>query len=356
MRKLLEATAQRAITYREGLDRRSVAPPPEAIAALKALDEPLPAGPAAPEDVVALLDRVVSPATMAMAGPRFFGFVIGGSLPATLAANWLVQAWDQNTALANVTPATARVEAVALRWLLDLLGLPADLGWRLRHRRHDGELQRHWLPRATAVLARAGWNVEADGLIGGPPVQVIVGARSAPDALQVTRPARPRPQPGHPRAGRRAGTDARRRAAKDHHGPTIICTQAGNLNTGAFDPVGEICERVAGTGTWVHVDGAIGLWAAAVPALQHLLPGISTADSWSTDAHKWLNVPKDSGLAFVRDGATLQAAMAITAEYLPSVSAERNPVRLHAGTFAARPRRRGLGRAAFTRALRLSRT
>jgi glutamate/tyrosine decarboxylase-like PLP-dependent enzyme len=166
--------------------------------------------------------------------------------------------------------------------------------------------------------------VEADGLIGGPPVQVIVGGEAHPTLFKSL---------GLLGLGRnrvtRVPVDGQGRMRADAlpkiTTPTIICTQAGNLNTGAFDPVGDICERVAGTGTWVHVDGAIGLWAAAVPALQHLLPGISKADSWSTDAHKWLNVPKDSGLAFVRDGAALQAAMAITAEYLPSVSAERNP-------------------------------
>jgi glutamate/tyrosine decarboxylase-like PLP-dependent enzyme len=323
MRQLLETTAQRAIAYLEGLDSRSVAPPPEAIAALTALDEPLPAGPTSPEQVVEFLDQVVSPATMAMAGPRFFGFVIGGSLPATLATNWLVQAWDQNSALANVTPATARVEAIALRWLLELLGLPATSAGAFV----TGGTMANFSSLAAArhnVLARAGWNVEADGLIGGPPIQVIVGGEAHPTLFKSL---------GLLGLGRnrvsRVPVDGQGRMRADAlpkiTAPTIICTQAGNLNTGAFDPIGEICERVAGTGTWVHVDGAIGLWAAGVPALRHLLPGITKADSWSTDAHKWLNVPKDSGLAFVRDGAALQAAMAITADYLPSASAARNP-------------------------------
>jgi glutamate/tyrosine decarboxylase-like PLP-dependent enzyme len=323
MRQLLETTAQRAITYLEGLDQRSVAPSPDAIAGLKALDEPLPEHPAAPGDVIALLDRVVSPATMAMAGPRFFGFVIGGSQPVTLATNWLVQAWDQNSALANVTPATARVEAVALRWLLDLLGLPATAAGAFV----TGGTMANFACLAAArhaVLARAGWNVEADGLIGGPPVQVIVGNEAHPTlfkslgllGLGRNRVARvPVDGQGRMRAD----------ALPEITTPTIICTQAGNLNTGAFDPIGGIAELVADTGAWVHVDGAIGLWAAGVPSLQHLVPGLAKADSWSTDAHKWLNVPKDSGLAFVKDGAALRAAMAITAEYLPSVSADRNP-------------------------------
>jgi len=323
MRHLLETTARRAIDYLEGLGGRSVAPSPGALAALSELDMPMPAGSMPAEDVVALLDRVISPATMAMAGPRFFGFVIGGSLPAALATNWLVQAWDQNSALANVTPATARVEAIALRWLLELLGLPATSAGAFV----TGGTMANFTSLAAArhnVLARAGWNVEADGLIGGPPIQVIVGGEAHPTLFKSL---------GLLGLGRnrvtRVPVDGQGRMRADAlpaiSAPTIICTQAGNLNTGAFDPIGEICEKVAGTGAWVHVDGAIGLWAAAVPALQHLTPGIARADSWSTDAHKLLSVPKDSGLAFVRDGSALQAAMAITAEYLPSASAERNP-------------------------------
>jgi glutamate/tyrosine decarboxylase-like PLP-dependent enzyme len=323
MRKLLETTAQRAIAYLEGLDSRSVAPRPEAIAAVAELDKPLPAGPTPPEDVVAQLDRVISPATMAMAGRRFFGFVIGGSLPAPLATNWLVQAWDQNSALANVTPATARVEAIALRWLLELLGLPPTSAGAFV----TGGTMANFASLAAArhaVLARAGWNVEADGLIGGPPIQVIVGDEAHPTLFKSL---------GLLGLGRnrvtRVPVDGQGRMRADAlptiTAPTIICTQAGNLNTGAFDPTGEICERVAGTGAWVHVDGAVGLWAAGVPSLRHLLPGIALADSWSTDAHKWLSVPKDSGLAFVKDGEALRAAMAITAEYLPSESATRNP-------------------------------
>ncbi len=322
-RPLLEDAAQRAISYLEGLAARPVAPQPEAIAGLDAFDEPLPPGPAPPETVLDLLDRVGSPATMAMAGPRFFGFVIGGSLPAALAANWLATAWDQNAALANVTPAAARVEAVALRWLLDLLGLPAGAAGAFV----TGGTMANFTALAAArhaVLERAGWNVEADGLTGAPPVTVIVGAEAHPTLFKslgllglgrnrVTRV----PVDGQ---GRLIAARLPRIA-----GPTIVCTQAGNVNSGAFDPVGEVCARVAGSGAWVHVDGAFGLWAAAAPDLRHLAAGVETADSWATDAHKWLNVPYDSGLAFVRDGAALRSAMAITAEYLPSESEVRNP-------------------------------
>ena len=323
MRPLLEATARRALTYLEGLATRPVAPRPEAVTALAAFDEPLPPGPTPPETVVELLDRVGSPATMAMAGPRFFGFVIGGSLPAALAANWLAAAWDQNAALANVTPVAAQLEAVALRWLLDLLGLPPESAGAFV----TGGTMANFTALAAArhaVLERAGWNVEADGLIGAPPVTVIVGAEVHPTLLKSL---------GLLGLGRnravRVPVDSQGRLRADQlpriAGPTIVCTQAGNVNSGAFDPVGEICARVAGSGAWVHVDGAIGLWAGSVPELRQLVAGIETADSWSTDAHKWLNVPYDSGLAFVRNGAALQSALAITAEYLPSTSAVRNP-------------------------------
>jgi len=323
MRSLLEDAAQRALGYLESLDTRPVAPDRAAIAGLAALNEPLPAGPTSPEAVLDLLDRIGSPATMATAGPRFFGFVIGGSLPAALAANWLASAWDQNAALANVTPAAAQVEAVALRWLLDLLGLPADAAGAFV----TGGTMANFTALAAArhaVLDRVGWNVEADGLIGAPPVTVIVGAEAHPTlfkSLGLLGLGRNRvvrvPVDGQ---GRLLAAQLPRIA-----GPAIVCTQAGNVNSGAFDPVGEVCARVAGTGAWVHVDGAFGLWAAAAPGLRPLVAGVEAADSWATDAHKWLNVPYDSGLAFVRNAAALQSAMAITAEYLPSESSARNP-------------------------------
>lgn len=323
MRTLLEATTRRALAYLDSIQARPVAPRPEAVAALKALDEPLPAGPTDPAAVLDLLDRYGSPATMAMAGPRFFGFVIGGALPAALAANWLASAWDQNTALANVTPATSKLEAVALRWLLDLLNLPATAAGAFV----TGGTMANFTALAAArhaVLARAGWNVEADGLTGAPPVTVIVGAEAHPTLFKSL---------GLLGLGRnrvvRVPVDNQGRLFAARlpaiTGPTIVCTQAGNVNSGAVDPVAEVCARVQGGNAWVHVDGAFGLWAAAVPALRHLVAGMDAADSWATDAHKWLNVPYDCGLAFVRDGAALQSAMAITAEYLPSDSPERNP-------------------------------
>jgi len=323
MREIMEDAARRALAYLEGLPSRSVSPSPQAIAALSRLDGPLPDAPTPPEMVLQLLDETCSPATMAMAGPRFFGFVIGGSLPVTLASNWLAGAWDQNTAYYNATPATAVLEQVALRWLLELFGLPPASGGAFV----TGATMANFCGLAAArhaVLARAGWNVEADGLTGAPPVTVIVGAEAHPSLIKSL---------GMLGLGRnrvvRVPVDSQGRmraeALPPLSGPTIVCAQAGNVNTGAFDPFQEITERARHAGAWLHVDGAFGLWAMAVPALSGLARGLAEADSWATDAHKWLNVPYDSGLVFVRDPDALRAAMAITAEYLPTDSPYRNP-------------------------------
>ena len=211
MRHLLDATTERAIRYLEGLSERPVGIDPAAVARLAALETALPDGPEDPESVLRALDEYGSPATVAMAGPRFFGFVIGGSLPASLAANWLATAWDQNSPLDRVTPATARLEETALRWLLDLFGLPADCAGAFV----TGATVANFTALAAArhaVLARVGWNVEADGLFGAPPITVVVGAEAHPSLIKSLGHARPRPEPGRPRAGRRPGPDARRPA------------------------------------------------------------------------------------------------------------------------------------------------
>ena len=322
MRKLLHDVAERATAYLEGLDRRPVAPDPGAVAALDALDGALPEAPVDPLHVLDLLDRHASPATMAMAGPRFFGFVIGGALPVALAANWLASAWDQNTAMYNVTPATARLEQTALRWLLELFDLPRSCAGAFV----TGANVANFVALAAArhaVLARAGWNVEADGLFGAPPITVVVGDEAHPTLIKSL---------GMLGLGRnrvvRVAVDAQGRLRPEQlprlAGPAIVCTQIGNVNTGACDAVARVRERI-GAGAWLHVDGAFGLWARAAPARAPLVTGVETADSWATDAHKWLNVPYDSGIAFVREADALRAAMAITAEYLPTDSAWRNP-------------------------------
>jgi len=315
MSTLLQSAAERAQRYLDSLPERRVFPAPADVAGLAAFDEPLPEAPTDPAHVLAELDEHGSPATVASAGPRYFGFVTGGSLPAALAANWLAAAWDQNVAFAIQSPVAARLETVALRWLVDLLGLPPGTG--------AGFVTGATLANFTALcaarhtlLARAGWNVEADGLFGAPPVTVIVGGEvhtSLVKALGLLGFGRERlvrvPVDGQGRL--------RAEALPALAGPTLVCAQAGNVNTGAFDPLPEIIAAAHAAGAWVHVDGAFGLWAAAAPARAHLAAGLAEADSLATDAHKWLNVPYDSGLAFVRDPEALRAAMAVSAAYLP---------------------------------------
>lgn len=323
MNELLSSTAVRAARFLDGLQTRSVAPSGDAVAGLAGFNVALQDEPIDPGAVIRELDEIGSPGTMGMAGPRFFGFVIGGSLPAALAADWLASAWDQNTGLYNITPVTAVLEEVALRWLLDVLRLPPDCAGAFV----TGTTVAHITALAAArhaVLAKTGWNVEADGLFGAPPITVLVGAEAHPTlfkALGVLGMGRNRVV--------KIPVDEQGRMRVDVlppiSGPTIVCVQAGNVNTGAFDAVGEICAKVRGTGAWVHVDGAFGLWARVAPTREYLAEGMEQADSWATDGHKWLNVPYDSGIAFVRDGDALRASMAITAEYLPSVSEHRNP-------------------------------
>ena len=323
MSTLLHASSKLAIKYLESIKNRKVAPSREAIERAERFREPLPDASSNPEQVLRMLDQLGSPATVAMAGPRFFGFVIGGSLPAALAANWLAAAWDQNAVLYKVSPATAIIEEVVIEWLVDLFGLPEDSGGAFV----TGATVANFTALAAArheVLKRADWNVEADGLFGAPPITVIVSAEAHPTLFKSL---------GMLGLGRnrviRVPVDGQGCMRADTlpriTGPTIVCTQAGNVNTGAFDPIGEICERVHKDGAWVHVDGAFGLWAVTTGNHTNLTEGLAHADSWATDAHKWLNVPYDSGIALVRHPHSLQAAMAITAEYLPTDSIFRNP-------------------------------
>ncbi len=323
MYTILDAAARAAREYLEALGSRAVGSDAAALEKLSELDEPLPERTSDPAETLALLDRCVSPATMAMAGPRFFGFVIGGSLPVALAANWLAGAWDQNAALYEVTPGVARLEEIASRWLIDLFELPPNSAVGFV----TGATVANFTALAAArhaVLARAGWNVEADGLFGSPAITVVTSEEAHPTLLKSL---------GMLGLGRsrvvRVPVDGQGRmraeALPTVKGPTIVCLQAGNVNTGAFDPFEPLIETAHEAGAWVHIDGAFGLWAKAAPSLRPLAQGLERADSWATDAHKWLNVPYDSGLAFSRDAHALKAAMAITAEYLPSESSHRNP-------------------------------
>jgi glutamate/tyrosine decarboxylase-like PLP-dependent enzyme len=323
MDPLLEDAARRAAAYLASLPERKVAPDAVAVRRLAALDVPLQDEARDPQRVLAELDELVTPATMAMAGPRFFGFVIGGSLPAALAANWLAGAWDQNTGLYAVTPGVAHLEQVVIRWLNELFGLPAGTGGAFV----TGATMASFSALAAArhaVLQRAGWDVEGDGLFGAPPVTVIVGEEVHITVLKAL---------GMLGLGRNrvvrvpADAQGRMRASELPRiaGPTIVCVQAGNVNSGSFDPIAEVCERAREAGAWVHVDGAFGLWAKASPRYAHLVRGIERADSWSTDAHKWLNVPYDCGIALVSDPHALAAAMTIQAAYIPADDEQRNP-------------------------------
>ncbi len=321
---LLNDAVRRACRYLENLDARPVGPTAAALADLDRLGGALSEEGVAPQDLLALLDAIASPATVACAGGRYFGFVTGGVLPAALAAGWLASAWDQNAFSTVSSPVGAAIESVALGWLLDVLGLPGESAGAFV----TGATMANFTALAAArhgVLARAGWDAEADGLFGAPPITVIVGGEVHATLFKVLAML----GLGRDRVVR-VPADGQGRMRADAipaiAGPTIVCVQAGNVNTGAFDPVGAICDQVRGDqvrgdGAWVHVDGAFGLWASSSPRLAGLAEGVVAADSWATDAHKWLNVSYDSGIAFVRDADSLRAAMSISAAYLPTVAA-----------------------------------
>ncbi len=322
-RELLQATADRAIAYLDSLAERPVRAEPDAVAALDSLNDPVPDRGRPATSVLADLDRLGTAASVAMAGPRYFGFVIGGSLPVGVAANWLATAWDQNSGLYSSTPATAVLESQALAWLLDLLDLPRQSAGGFVTGGTVANLTCLAAARH-AILARAGWDVEADGLFGAPPITVIVGDEAHPSvrkSLGMLGLGRNRVVSVPVDGQGRMRAELIPRSAD----PTIVVAQAGNVNTGSFDPIADVCAAVDSANAWVHIDGAFGLWAAAAPEYRHLTAGLERADSWATDAHKWLNVPYDSGVAIVRDHDALKSAMSISAEYLPHDSGRRNP-------------------------------
>jgi glutamate/tyrosine decarboxylase-like PLP-dependent enzyme len=310
---LLDA-ARRAIAYKQTVVDRSVAPSSAAINQLDQLYQPLPQSGLDPLEIVRLLDTIGSPATVASTGGRFFGLVVGGTLPAALAANWLATAWDQNACFRFSSPISAALEDVCLQWLKTIFGLPADVGGAFVTGASMANLAALASARH-ALLSRAGWNVEAHGLYGAPEIRVVVSEEvhvTVLKALALLGFGRERVV--------RVPTDERGRMRSDALPPlddrTIVCVQAGNVNTGDFDPVAEVCRRARDTGAWVHVDGAFGLWALAHPRLAPLAEGICEADSWATDGHKWLNVPYDNGIVLVREADNLRAAMALNAAYL----------------------------------------
>jgi glutamate/tyrosine decarboxylase-like PLP-dependent enzyme len=311
---LLEDVLRRGSRYLSALPQRRVAPSQTQLDGLSQFNRPLPEHPADPAEVLAELDGAGSPATVASAGGRYFGFIIGSSLPAALAANLLAGIWDQNAALEVASPVSARLEDVVRDWLVDLLGLPVGTGMGFV----TGATMANFAGLAAArhaLLAEQGWDVEAHGLFGAPPITVIAGNEvhvSALKAISMLGLGRERVV--------RVPVDGQGRMRPDSlpaiAGPTIVCLQAGNVNTGAFDDARQIIPLVKQAGAWVHVDGAFGLWAAASPTHAYHFNGYEQADSWATDAHKWLNVPYDSGLVFVRDQRYLKAAMSTSAVYL----------------------------------------
>jgi glutamate/tyrosine decarboxylase-like PLP-dependent enzyme len=314
----LRRAADHALSWLGSVGERPIPPAMNVDEVAKAVGGPLPEHGTDPVEVVDLLASGAEPGLMAMGSGRFFGWVIGGTLPAGLAADWLVSAWDQNSGMRYATPAAAAFEEVAGEWLLDLLGLPSgcDVGFV------TGATMANFTGLAAgrhAVLSRVGWDLDRSGLNGGPPVHVLVGRErhdtidlalrmlglGAPTAVDVDEQGRVRAD---------ALQDALDALPADD--PVIVVLQAGNLHSGAFDPFPEAVAAAHRRGGWVHVDGAFGLWAAAVPRLRHLTEGLADADSWATDAHKTLNTPYDCGIAIVADRVAMRSAFSVHAHYL----------------------------------------
>ncbi len=324
--RLLERAAARAAEFLHGLPDRPVGAPAGVEELLGTLGGPLPDGPTDPAEVVELLAKGADLGLVGSAGPRFFGFVTGGSLPAALGADWLTSAWDQNAGLLVASPAASVVEAVSAGWLLDLLGLPGDatVGFV------TGATMANFTALAAArhhVLAEAGWDVERDGLQDAPRIHVVAGEErhvTLDTALRYVGLGAGRTHLVAADDQGRMRADALGEVLRRCDGPTIVCAQTGNVNTGALDPVGEICRISHAGGAWVHVDGAFGLWAAASPALRPLVEGAELADSWATDAHKWLNVPYDCGLVICARPPAHKGAMGSTASYLIRVEGARD--------------------------------
>lgn len=291
------------------------------------LGGPLPESGAAPEKIVENLAKAAERGTSACSGPRYFGFVIGGSLPAAMAADWLVSAWDQNSGFYVMSPMVAVIEQITGAWLREIAGLPATMSFGFV----TGCQMANFTGLAAArhrVLRSVGWDVEAKGLYGAPEIEVLAGDEAHATifmalrllglgANRVTR--IPADGQGRMRA------DALAAALRNKQGPCIVCAQAGNVNTGAFDPIEEIAALTKVRGAWLHVDGAFGLWAAASQEKAALVRGIEKADSIASDAHKWLNVPYDCGVIFCADEAAHRSAMSFAAAYLSATQAERDP-------------------------------
>jgi glutamate/tyrosine decarboxylase-like PLP-dependent enzyme len=312
--RIIDQFSEKAKAYTKNIDSRKVFPTAEALKNLGRLNIELQDESLKPEFVLEELDTLGSPATVLNTGGRFFGFVIGATLPAALGANLMAGVWDQNAGLEVSSPISAQLESISRKWLNSLLHLPPETEAGFV----TGATMANFTALASArhsLLAGVGWNVEEDGLFGAPPLNVIIGEEAHVSLLKALSML----GLGMKRVIRVPCDNQGRMRAElipPFQGPTIICIQAGNVNTGAFDPADKICEIAHEKNAWVHVDGAFGLWANATDKRKYLTRGVENADSWATDAHKWLNTPYDSGIAFVKDGKALTAAMSQNASYL----------------------------------------
>jgi glutamate/tyrosine decarboxylase-like PLP-dependent enzyme len=318
---LMKKFAENAQSYLAATHGNPVFPSADSLAVLQTLRGPLQENPVTDEDILHLLNEKGSPATVKSTGGRYFGFVNGGCLPAAMLGKLMATVWDQNAGLYLMSPVAAVLEEISSSWLIDLMGFPKQTAVGFV----TGATMANFTALAAArhrLLEKAGWNVEARGLFHAPEITVITGEEvhvSILKALNLIGFGRERII--------RVPADKEGRIIPEKipptQGPTIICLQAGNVNSGAFDPVAEVCRHKK-ENVWVHVDGAFGLWAAASKETSHLVKGMELADSWATDAHKWLNVPYDTGLVFVKDAAALFSAVASSAAYLPEIN-RRDP-------------------------------
>lgn len=319
---LLEITKNLSVEYLNALPNRRVSPDNNSLAELKKLAFQLPTSPTKSENVIRFLNEIGSQNTVTSNGGRYFGFVFGGATPASLAANWLAATWDQNAAFQISSPIAAQVEEIAGKWILDLLQLPSEAGFGFV----TGTTMANFCGIVAArhfLLKQKGWNVEAQGLVGAPPIRIIVGKEIHASMLKAL-------------ALSGLGTETLLKVPTDNQGrivaeklpkiddSTLICVQAGNVNTGSIDPIKNICNQAKGKDAWVHVDAAFGMWAKVSPNLAELASGCELADSWAIDLHKWLNVPYDSGLVVCKKHEMPRAAMSINADYLPK-TAGREP-------------------------------
>lgn len=320
---LLNLAAEKAIRYVDDVGGRAVSPTSADLSSLAGFHEPFPSEPCSPTDVLNQLDAIGSPATTTTTGGRYFGFVNGGMVPAALATSWLVDAWNQNAALRAMSPIAAELEDVVLRWICEALELPLDCDGGLVTCATMANFTALVAARH-ALLKKVGWDVTESGMFGAPPIEVVVGAEvhaSILKALSMAGFGRKRLNVVQTDEQGRMRPERLPKLSKQ----TIVCIQAGNVNTGAFDPADQICSAANEQGAWVHVDGAFGLWARVSPRYAHLAHGFENADSWATDAHKWPNAGYDCGVVLTRNGVALRASLGMAAAYLEP-GARREPM------------------------------